>query len=279
MSSGADLFVVCKQCGSEVSPYVTECPYCGTRLRRRAPKLPRVHAPTRPTTGRGRLKSLRGAGRGSTGTRTRSSSRGLGRWAATRPYATAALVAACCVSWIVFHAQPSVYGHMAIQGPINGDWWKLFTSEFASLYGPYAFAGIFTLAIFGWLLEARHGPAVVLALFFGAGAAGALAADATYAIPLANGPNGAALALLACWAAPDLRDARAGAFYEGDLLGAGAIATLMLAMPFAIPDQVFITTSSILAVGSEASWLAGVVGAAIGLLVGLGLYRGGAAET
>jgi hypothetical protein len=42
---------------------------------------------------------------------------------------------------------------------------------------------------------------------------------------------------------------------------------------------VFITTSSILAVGSEASWLAGVVGAAIGLLVGLGLYRGGAAET
>ena len=26
MSSGADLFVVCKQCGSEVSPYITECP-------------------------------------------------------------------------------------------------------------------------------------------------------------------------------------------------------------------------------------------------------------
>ena len=44
MTPGADLFVVCKQCGSEVSPYVTECPYCGTRLRRRAPKLPRVNA-------------------------------------------------------------------------------------------------------------------------------------------------------------------------------------------------------------------------------------------
>src|SRR5207249_7146756 len=39
MSSGADLFVVCKQCGSEVSPYITECPYCGNRLRKRAPKL------------------------------------------------------------------------------------------------------------------------------------------------------------------------------------------------------------------------------------------------
>ncbi len=51
MTSGADLFVVCKQCGSEVSPYITECPYCGNRLRRRAPKLPRVHAPTRAPAG------------------------------------------------------------------------------------------------------------------------------------------------------------------------------------------------------------------------------------
>ena len=36
-----DLFVVCKNCGSEVSPYVTECPYCGQRVRKRAPKLDR----------------------------------------------------------------------------------------------------------------------------------------------------------------------------------------------------------------------------------------------
>ena len=34
-----DLNVVCKHCGSEVSPYITECPYCGQRLRKRAPKL------------------------------------------------------------------------------------------------------------------------------------------------------------------------------------------------------------------------------------------------
>src|SRR5947208_7022425 len=44
MSSGADLFVVCKHCGSEVSPYITECPYCGHRLRQRAPKIPRETA-------------------------------------------------------------------------------------------------------------------------------------------------------------------------------------------------------------------------------------------
>jgi membrane associated rhomboid family serine protease len=282
MTSGADLFVVCKQCGSEVSPYVTECPYCGNRLRRRAPKLPRVNAPTRAG-GRGRLGSLIGAsGRGASGARTRlrssATARGVGRWSALRPYATIALVAACCVSWIVFHAQPSLYAHMAIVGPLNGDWWKLFTSEFASLYGPYTFVAILTLAIFGWLLEARHGPTVVLALFFGAGAAGALAADAAYTIPLANGANAAALALLACWAAPDLSAARAGAHYEGDLLGAGALAALLLAMPFAIPNQLFLLGSSTVIEGSEVSWLAGAVGAAVGLLVGLGLGRSGDAS-
>ena len=42
MSTGnPELFVVCKSCGSEVSPYITECPYCGSRLRKRAPKIDR----------------------------------------------------------------------------------------------------------------------------------------------------------------------------------------------------------------------------------------------
>ena len=41
MATGPDLFVVCKNCGAEVSPYITECPYCGTRLRKRAPKIER----------------------------------------------------------------------------------------------------------------------------------------------------------------------------------------------------------------------------------------------
>ena len=43
--SQPDLFVVCKKCGSEVSPYVTECPYCGQRLRKRAPKIDRPDRP------------------------------------------------------------------------------------------------------------------------------------------------------------------------------------------------------------------------------------------
>ena len=91
-------------------------------------------------------------------------------------------------------------------------------------------------------------------------AAGALAASAIYPAPLLGGANGPALALLAAWAAPDLRAARTGSYYEGDLLGAAAIAALLLAMPFATAF-------------SGLSWVAGVLGAAVGLAVGLGLSR------
>ena len=142
---------------------------------------------------------------------------------------------------------------------LHGDWWKLLTSQFAYVNGLYAFVTLVTIALFGWLLERRHGPAVVLALFLGAGATGALVASAVYSVPIVIGGNAGALALLAAWAAPDLRAARAGSYYEGDLLGAGAIAALLLAVPFARP---------------EASWLAGITGGALGLLVGLACTGG-----
>src|ERR1700685_1963360 len=166
MTSGADLFVVCKQCGSEVSPYITECPYCGHRLRRRAPKLPPANAPTR-TTLRARARALLSHSRpvsagGATRTRVR---RRPSRWAAERPHATDALGVASAVVCVVVHAEPTLYGHTAIVGPLRGDWWKLFTNAFAYTDGAYAFVAILTVAIFGWLVELRHGPAVVLALF------------------------------------------------------------------------------------------------------------------
>ena len=59
MASGPDLFVVCKSCGSEVSPYITECPYCGTRLRKRAPKLERGGVPKARSRRAGRVRACR----------------------------------------------------------------------------------------------------------------------------------------------------------------------------------------------------------------------------
>ena len=95
------------------------------------------------------------------------------RWEGTRPNATIALVAASCVAWVLVHAKGDLYVQMAVVGPLHGDWWKLFTTQFAYANGIYAFVVIFTVGLFGTLTERRHGPVVVLALFFGAGAAGA----------------------------------------------------------------------------------------------------------
>src|SRR5271157_4436270 len=115
MTSGADLFVVCKQCGSEVSPYITECPYCGHRLRRRAPKLPPVNARTSGLRGRARSLFARprtaAARRPSPGSAVgRSSVRSL----AQRPYATIALVGVSCAAWVLVHAEPELYLRAAI---------------------------------------------------------------------------------------------------------------------------------------------------------------------
>jgi len=263
MSSPADLFVVCKQCGSEVSPYITECPYCGHRLRRRAPDLPRgkgARAARRPR--RLHLPRFGRSARGGEGT-VLAPSRARGVHSATslrvdaRPYATIALVALGCAGWILLRGGYVGIEKLMIVGPLDGDWWKLFSTQFAYLNGLYAFVTLLAVAIFGWLLERRRGPGVVLAVFLGAGATGALVASAVYAEPLVSGANGAALGLLAAWAAPDLIDARAGDYYEGDLLGVAAIAALLLALPYARP---------------EASWLAGVTGAIIGLAFGYGMH-------
>jgi membrane associated rhomboid family serine protease len=175
-----------------------------------------------------------------------------------RPYATIAIVAASCVLWVLLRAGFIGADKLAVIGPVHGDWWKVFTNQFVYLNGLFAFVALIVIAIFGWLLEQRLGPIVVLALVLGAGATGALVAIAVYPVAVVAGGNAAALALLAAWVAPDLRAARTGEYYEGDLLGAVTLAALLLAVPFVRP---------------EVSWLAGVTGGVLGLLVGLGLQR------
>jgi membrane associated rhomboid family serine protease len=173
------------------------------------------------------------------------------------PYATIALVAASCAVWVAWRGGFLGLDELTILGPLRGDWWKLITSQFTYGNGLYEFVTLVAVAIFGWLLERRRGPVVVLALFLAAGVTGALVASAVYSEPVVIGGNGAALALLAAWAIPDLQAARANYHYEGDLLGVAAILAVLLAMPLA---------------RAEASWLAGVVGGALGLVLGVGLH-------
>ena len=257
--SRADLFVVCKnpECGAEVSPYVTECPYCGTRIQKRAPKLDKGLQPARnprrrPSPSLGRLRSGEIPGiRGDSG-----------------PYATAAIIIATCVIWVITRA-----GYVSAQNLVVHDhplvhWWLVLSAPFTYFYatgakdiagtGVYQFVTLFAVAIFGWLLERRHGALAVLVLFAAGAVGGTYVASLVHVDHQIAGANGGALALLCAWAVPDLLARRAGREYGGDLLGAGVIALVLLAMPL---------------VRKEASAVAGGVGVLSGYLGGVALAR------
>ncbi|HEY8583146.1 MAG TPA: rhomboid family intramembrane serine protease [Capillimicrobium sp.] len=265
MARGADLFVVCKNCGSEVSPYVTECPYCGQRVRKRAPKIerggggPTVEPPKPPRASRRR-------DRGSGSARLRSLSKPSAGLREGRPYATIALVGASLLAYLVAVAGAYSVLDAIVFGKLDGEWWRIVTANFVHLsggslvfaLGAYQFATMIAIGIFGTLLERRHGPVVVLLVALLAGAGGMLAAAAIESVPLAAGANGMALGLLAAWAVPDVLAWRRDREWEGDLLGTAVIAAVLLLMP---------------AVVEVANAIVGVTGLLAGLLLGLVLAR------
>jgi membrane associated rhomboid family serine protease len=253
VSSGApDLFVICKSCGSEVSPYITECPYCGSRLRKRAPKLDRHGQP--------KEKARRGR-------RARTPAPSLGPLRAGeipgiradgRPYATIGLVFASLVLLVLWQGGVVNLVDVAVLGRPSGEWWRVLTAPFFYDNNGYAFVALLAIAVFGWLLERRHGLLAVALLFLAGGAGGLAVAGAANDSLVALGGNGAALALLTAWAIPDLRDIRRGRDVDGDLLGAAAFALVLLLLPVAV---------------ETADPLAGVTGLAAGALLGYPLAR------
>jgi len=223
-AGGPDLFVICKHCGSEVSPYITECPYCGHRLRKRAPKLDREGRPAEKQRRRPPSPSLGPLRRGEIpGIRPDG-----------RPYATIAVVLASMVLFVLLRANVVNVVDVAIVGSPAGEWWHVLTAPFAYENSGYAFVALFAIAIFGWLVERRHGPVVVGLLFLAGGAGGMAVAGTLETFPTALGGNGAALALLVAWAIPDLREARRGREVDGDLLGAAVFAIVLLLLPVAV---------------------------------------------
>jgi membrane associated rhomboid family serine protease len=256
MSTGPDLFVVCKSCGSEVSPYITECPYCGNRLRKRAPKLDRDGQP--------RDRKLR---RQLAAKPARPAKPRLGRLRPgempgirfdTRPYVTLGLLALSVAANLLWRAHAIHLEDIVVLGPIGHQPWRLVTSLFVYDNSGYGLVALLAVAIFGWLLERRHGWWAPLLVFLIAGAGGmAIAAEAS-ATTVAVGANGAGLGLLGAWLLPDVQARRRGEETDSDLLGVAAIAAALLAMPLAVP---------------EADPLAGIAGGAIGVLMGVPLAR------
>jgi membrane associated rhomboid family serine protease len=250
-SGGPDLFVICKSCGSEVSPYITECPYCGTRLRKRAPKIDRDGKPKESRRRRRRrhaLPSLPPLRAGEI----------PGIAPDRRAYATLALVIAAFGVTIAWKAGAISLLDIAIVGKPGHEWWRLFTAPFAYDNTGYEFAAVGAIALFGWLMERRHGFLIVALVFLAGGAGGMLVAAASESVPIATGGNGAALALLGAWVIPDLLDLRRGGEIEGDLIGVAVIAAVLLLIPLPVED---------------ADWLAGLAGFGIGLGLGMPLAR------
>ncbi len=244
MASGPDLFVVCKKCGSEVSPYITECPYCGTRLRKRAPKLERGGVPKEPKAARrrrptlGRLKP--GEIPGIRGDR--------------RPYATISLVLASILVSLAVRIHPAWLLDLELLAGTTDEYYRTVTTLFVYNSTGYELVALGSIFLFGWLLERRHGAWVTLLVFFASGVGGMFLAIAGDDVLVASGGNGAALGLLAAWAVRGLRERDE----DRDLLGAAVVACLLLALPLATV---------------EAHWFAGVAGGAAGLLIGLVLAR------
>ena len=123
----------------------------------------------------------------------------------------------------------------------------------------YEVVALGAIFLFGWLLERRHGPWAPLLVFLVGGAGGNALAIAGDDIGLITaGGNGAALALLAAWAMRDVLGRRRGVEDDSDLLGALAIAAVLIVLPLAT---------------ESASALAGLGGGLIGVILGLLLAR------
>ena len=258
--SAPDLFVVCKNCQAEVSPYITECPYCGTRLRKRAPKLDRpeepLKSPKRPSRRKPRAPARPKA-------KAKAKPERLGRLRSGeipgirgdehgRPWATIVLVALSFGIWL--SAAFFVRGDLALTA-LDGDPWRFVTASLYNVGFASQFAVVVGLGIFGWLLERRHGPVAVVLLFVLCGPVALAVATALDQESFVFGTHGAALGFLCAWLVPVLlrRQRSAAEDDDADLLGVLVVAAVLLLVPAV----------------SQGSAIAGAVGGALGLLAGL----------
>jgi len=225
--------VVCRSCGSEVSPYVTECPYCGTRLRKRAPKLERQGDELTPRESRRQRRRRERAERRERRTRARILV-GEGE----RRYAVLAAILAPAVLVLVQRAGDLPITDIgAIVGPVESEWWRYLAAPFAYPDVGYLFVVSIGIAIFGVAVEARLGMIATAILIVACGALGMVAADGIESaiggdnLLLAAGGNGIALGLLATWAVLRAGEMRADPTGETEVIGAAVAAAVLIMLP------------------------------------------------
>ena len=246
--SETELSVICKNCGSEVSPYVTECPYCGARLRKRAPKLERRGdaLEAKPRRGpAGRLLRLKLPGRAA----------GAGH----RPYATLTAILGSAALLLVEQATGASLAQIGgLTVPVQGEWWRFLTAPFAYVDLGYLFVVAVGLALFGVGIERRLGSFATALLLLACGALGMLAASGIASaqgdIVTIGGGNGMALGAVAAWFAIRRSEAHHAIDDDYDRVGVAVAAAVLLALPI---------------FESHADVFAGLVGGAVGGLAGL----------
>ncbi|HEV2791034.1 MAG TPA: zinc ribbon domain-containing protein [Solirubrobacterales bacterium] len=251
--SETELSVICKNCGSEVSPYVTECPYCGTRLRKRAPKLERRGDGLEAQQPRRRRRRVPRPGRPAA-------------FAADRPYATLAVILGSAALLLVQKA--TGYGLASYGGLVvlfQEEWWRYLTAPFAYIDVGYLFVVAVALAIFSTGVERRLGALPTAALLLACGALGALAAvavanaqDPGDGIVVIAGGNGMALGALAAWFALRRAEVRGAIDDSYDPIGVAVAAVVLIVLPLFAPT---------------ADFIAGIAGGIVGLLAGLAASR------
>jgi membrane associated rhomboid family serine protease len=252
-----ELSVVCRSCGEEVSPYVTECPYCGTRLRKRAPKLERRGDELQAQESRRDRKLRRRAERRDRLTQSRAELN-----EADRPYGVIVAIAVSALVVLVQRAADLPISDLgAIVGPVGDEWWRYLAAPFAYPDVPYLFACALGIAIFGSGVERRLGTPATLVLVLACGALGMLAADGIEGmisgegdLLLASGGNGVALGLLCAWAVLRAAELRSGLDEHAEVIGAAVCAAVLILLPL---------------VEDFADVFAGLAGGAVGALCGL----------
>ena len=244
--------MVCKSCGSEVSPYVTECPYCGTRLRKRAPKLERVGDELTAKESKRQKRTRR--------RQEAASERASRALAGTRPYVTIAAILIPAILLVVRTAAGLTPGEVgAIVGDVGSEWWRYLTAPWVYDDVGFLFVIAVALAIFGPGLEKRLGTVATALLLIASGSLGMLAAvaiDSTIegGFVVAAGGNGVALGALCAWFVIRRDEAEALADEALDWIGVAVAAGALLLLP--VVDEL-------------ANFPAGVVGGIVGALAGL----------